>query len=250
MRATIDFIGFYNYDNTLFDDFQVPSEINKQDLIDNILMETAELELIYADYDFLKYALNHFSRKMLNIWKKLYETTQYEYNAIHNYDKTEKIKVTFNENANSDRTKNRTALSSGDNTRTDNLTRKTEGTIIDTPTGTETTEEAVSAYDSSEYTNRDKTTHTAGIQTTQDTDNTETNTGTVNDVYENDIDEDETETIDDSRSGEHNTETTISGNIGVTTTQDMIAAERKIVQFNVIDKITTDIKNRFCILIY
>ncbi len=40
------------------------------------------------------------------------------------------------------------------------------------------------------------------------------------------------------------------GNIGVTTTQQMIEEERRVVQFNIIDRIINDFKQRFCLLIY
>ena len=40
------------------------------------------------------------------------------------------------------------------------------------------------------------------------------------------------------------------GNIGVTTTQQMIQQEREVVQFNIYDYITESFKNRFCILVY
>ena len=40
------------------------------------------------------------------------------------------------------------------------------------------------------------------------------------------------------------------GNIGVTTTQQMIEEERRIVQFNIIDYIIESFKRCFCLLIY
>lgn len=40
------------------------------------------------------------------------------------------------------------------------------------------------------------------------------------------------------------------GNIGVTTTQQMIREEREIAEFNLYDYIAEDFKNRFCLLIY
>lgn len=40
------------------------------------------------------------------------------------------------------------------------------------------------------------------------------------------------------------------GNIGVTTTQQMIAEQRDCVQFNISDYIIDDFKRRFCLLIY
>lgn len=40
------------------------------------------------------------------------------------------------------------------------------------------------------------------------------------------------------------------GNIGVTTTQEMLEAERRTVRFNIIDEIVSDFKKQFCIMIY
>ena len=42
----------------------------------------------------------------------------------------------------------------------------------------------------------------------------------------------------------------IRGNVGVTTTQQMIEEERRVVRFNIIDYIIEDFKRRFCLLIY
>lgn len=40
------------------------------------------------------------------------------------------------------------------------------------------------------------------------------------------------------------------GNIGVTTTQEMLEAERRTVRFNVVDEIVSDFKKQFCIMVY
>lgn len=40
------------------------------------------------------------------------------------------------------------------------------------------------------------------------------------------------------------------GNVGVTTTQQMIKEEREVVQFNIVNYIIEDFKQRFCILVY
>lgn len=40
------------------------------------------------------------------------------------------------------------------------------------------------------------------------------------------------------------------GNIGVTTSQQMIEAERKVSEFNIIDYIIQSFKKRFCIMVY
>ena len=42
----------------------------------------------------------------------------------------------------------------------------------------------------------------------------------------------------------------VSGNIGVMSTQELIARQRAIVDFDVIGKITEDFKSAFCLAIY
>lgn len=53
-----------------------------------------------------------------------------------------------------------------------------------------------------------------------------------------------------SDTGTVTTERTETGNIGVTTTQQMIKEEREIAEFNIIRRIIDDFKMRFCLLIY
>lgn len=48
--------------------------------------------------------------------------------------------------------------------------------------------------------------------------------------------------------GQHSGRT--HGNIGVTTSQQMIEAERRVSEFNIIDYITSSFKRRFCIMVY
>ena len=40
------------------------------------------------------------------------------------------------------------------------------------------------------------------------------------------------------------------GNIGVTSTQQLIREERDVAEFNIYDAISSDFKNRFCVLVY
>ena len=42
----------------------------------------------------------------------------------------------------------------------------------------------------------------------------------------------------------------MKGNVGVTTTQQMIQSQRDVVQFNVIDHIIQDFITRFCVMVY
>ena len=81
--------GLYNYDNTLFEGFNVPEGLVKQIAIDAILMRTRELEILYPDLTYMKNRIKIWSDKYQNNWKKLYDTTVLEYNPIENYDRME-----------------------------------------------------------------------------------------------------------------------------------------------------------------
>ena len=85
-RAVVDLIGMYNYDNSVLDLMQIPEVLDRQTLIDNLLMESAEMELLYNNVGFLKQAIGSWSRKNITVWNELYDTTQYEYNPIWNVD--------------------------------------------------------------------------------------------------------------------------------------------------------------------
>lgn len=88
MRGTLSIVGLYNHDNTIFDNMQLPSSdhLNKDVLIHNILMDCAELEVLYTDPDFMKFAISEWSKARLHVWQELANTMDYEYNPIWNKD--------------------------------------------------------------------------------------------------------------------------------------------------------------------
>ena len=88
MRGTISILGLYNEDNTIFESMQLPESdhLDKDTLIHNILMDCAELEALYTDPDFMKFAITEWSKARLHVWQALANTMDYEYNPIWNKD--------------------------------------------------------------------------------------------------------------------------------------------------------------------
>ena len=82
-------LGLYNWDSTVFDLMQIPEALNKDTLVQNLLAETAELEVLYPNPVVFKNLVGVWSAKQLDIWNRLYATTQYEYNPIENYNRYE-----------------------------------------------------------------------------------------------------------------------------------------------------------------
>lgn len=103
-------------------------------------------------------------------------------------------------------------------------TSRTTGTNDTSTSGTVTTD--VSAYDSSSYQPKDKVTSSETI----DNDTTENNTSTL-----------DNEGIHTGR---------IHGNIGVTTSQQMLEAELDLGYWNIYSRITDMFLKEFCIMIY
>ena len=87
--ATLSTLGLYEWDQTLFDLMQIPSALNKDTLIKNLLAETAELEVLYPNPVVFKNLIRVWSAKQIDIWNRLYATTQYKYNPIENYNRYE-----------------------------------------------------------------------------------------------------------------------------------------------------------------
>lgn len=101
MRGTLSVMGLYNYDDSIFDDMELPvtDHLDKDTLVQNILVECSELEILYTDPTFFKKILELWSKARVHVWQKLADTMDYEYNPIWNKDvkDTEYIKRTKDE---------------------------------------------------------------------------------------------------------------------------------------------------------
>lgn len=102
MRGTLSIVGLFVADNTIFDDMELPTteHLNKETLVQNILEQCSELEILYPDPNILKYILKYWSKSRVEVWQRLADTMDYEYNPIWNKDvkDTEYIKRTKDEN--------------------------------------------------------------------------------------------------------------------------------------------------------
>lgn len=76
-------------DGHVWDQFETPEEISRQDAIDAILMECAELALVYTDPDTVAGMIGLWCRKQMENWKHIAQALLEEYNPLHNYDRHE-----------------------------------------------------------------------------------------------------------------------------------------------------------------
>lgn len=152
-----------------------------------------------------------FARTYQTKYNKLIATEKLEYNPIENYSMTE----------------------SGTDVRTPDLVSNTtaSGTSSGNATDTNTTTSAVTTYDNTaDFINQNK--GTADTTTTTSTENSSTGKTTTTGT--------EKTTHEFKR----------SGNIGVTTSQQMIQSEREVADFSALAQFVTDIANIICLSIY
>ena len=86
---TISVRGMWQFDNSLFDKLQVPEQIDKQDVVDTILLECAELPVIYTNWDVLQGAIGLLSKRRLHAWERMATALFEDYNPLHNFDRYE-----------------------------------------------------------------------------------------------------------------------------------------------------------------
>ena len=254
MRATMDLIAAYNYDPSVLDLLELPEAIDRASLIDNLLMETAEREIIYSNIGFLKQAIGSWSKKNLPVWEELYKTTQYEYNPIWNKDgtvtetETRDLKGTNYHTDNLDRIDNledkNTRNYQDRNTRNyqDTETRNLDDDTLNSVYGFNSTSDAPNTRLHTDYTGTDTMDHT-GTDTVD-----HSGTDTINHTGRQDLDRTYDENTTDTGTIKH--ERIEQGNIGLTSTQALIMEQREVVKINIVDIIIDDFQKKFCLGIY
>ena len=201
--ATMTLIGLYNWDNTIFDKLNVPSDLNKTTLVNNILLRSGEFEVMYADPDFMKDAIGMFSDTWQPTFERWVKALAIEYNPLENYDRKE------------DWSDTRNASDSGTSS------SSTSGTTSSTTTN------KVSAYDAGDsLTTRDQAqTYGADGSSSSGSSSSSSHEGAKHDGR-------------------------IHGNIGVTTSQQMLVSELDLGYWNVYEKITDLFLTNFVIPVY
>lgn len=81
----------YGPNNDLWDLLNLPEGIDKETVINNILMRGGEFEVLYADYNFMRSFIGVWSNKHYRTFQKWIEVLSIEYNPLENYNRTEVI---------------------------------------------------------------------------------------------------------------------------------------------------------------
>lgn len=196
MTAKITLAGFYNYNSSLFDDIKLSPLIDKETLINNIVLEGSEFEVLYSNYEFFKRTSEHFFTLNYDLYNRWAEDLAKEYEPLENYDRQEHWTDKFDG-------KEDTTSSSNSNDVSDGNTNQIQ---------------KISSFDSSELVNDSANSGSAH----NEANNTSNATG---------------EQLQDNLATHDGR---VHGNIGVTTSQQMLDAELELRQKWQLIKIITD----------
>lgn len=210
--------------------FSFPAGIDVDLAVDTICIDTAELELLYSKPETLEGLIKRWCKRRAYIWEELEKTLHYDYNPIHNYDRTEER--THTETRNLKNTEERVAI---EKENIGNNVTNTQNT-----TGESSQSDGKAAYNSGNIV----TTATADNNATQNT----TIHGNSEEIRAKDNTDDTTRT--DTGTVTNIEKITAKGNIGVMSTQEMIKKQREIVEFDIYHYIAEDFKTEFCIMVY
>lgn len=229
MHSTLSFNGLLAGYPELFNDLKVPDSVSKETVCNQLLFDTLELEVLYADGPTMRRALGVYSETMLPSWTRYAETLGLKYDALASDDRTR----TTDHAGTSGGTINRTNGMKGTTTRAPNLTTTGQNT------GSDSTTRDVTGFDSGSLQTAERSTTALG------TGNTITSSGT-------DTTTTDQTTTDNNTSESHdgyNDTVTEKGRAG-RDPQDLITKELTLAMENAVHKIVTDIRANFCLLVY
>ena len=240
--AKITTVGFYQYMNAYNNDWfgllNLPPGIDKDTLVNNIMLRGGEFEVVYSNPDFYKSAIGLWSNKHYRTFEKWINALNIDYNPLENYDRMEEWSDAGS------RTNTGTVSDSGERKNTGK--QSTETTVNDnfTESGNSTSSDEISAYNSNSFQNDKK-------NTTNSSNSSETNT-TTNSTRTDNLTESNSNTRTDNLSEKTNSDRKgrAHGNIGVTTSQQMLQSELDIAKWNIYEQITDLFLSEFCIMVY
>lgn len=269
---TLSTLGLYNQDPTILDaeHLLIPEGVNLETLQTLILTETAELEVMYPEPVTMAAVVKAWSTARKPSWERMLAALTEEYNPLHNYDRHE--------------TEEHDDTDTDDDTGT--VTRQKSGTEASAKTGTEanartgterlaktgtisfegeqanggTQTGAVAGYNGTAMADKDQTTTAtvgtdAGTTTHNTTDTTthgttDTITHNTTDTITHNTTDTETRNLFRERTNEGSRSLHAYGNIGLTTSAQMLTGELEVRKTDIYRIICDEFTRYFCLLVY
>lgn len=214
---TLSFLGMVQQVPSLIDSttFPLPEGLSHEVLDPLLLAETAELEIMYPEPNTLAVVITAWATARGPAWGRMAAALSATYNPIHNYDRSESW------------TEGKQGSDHGQGT-----TAKTGSSTSSGTTGSTVTKD-VAGYNSS----------AANVPKDKDT-ASGTSSGQISTGEQGEWSDSRTTAEQVTRSG------SVSGNIGVTTSQQMIEAELELRKIDIYKLIIREFTQMFCLGVY
>lgn len=216
--AKITLFGLYKYmediHEPLFSLMTIPAELDKNVLIKNILLRGGEFEVLYPDPYFMEQMVEMWSKKWQHTMERWVKALSIDYEPLENYDRKEDWTDSNNRSNTTERNENAIASDHSDSS------------------GSGSTTNTVSAYNATGYSPYDKADSSS---------NGSNDSNSATSAYG--VTKDDSSELNRRIGRAH-------GNIGVTTSQQMLEAELDISRWNIYEEITDLFLNEFVIYIY
>ena len=240
-----------NEEDDLFEYLSLPTGMDKDTLIDVIMLRGAEFGVLYADPYFMQTMIGIWSEKHQHTFERWVKALSIDYNPLENYDRFEDWTDAGNRqrsDTGSGAEQNAVTMAANEST-SNNQTTDTVTGENDKMSSTDTNQ--VSAYDAgSSLQNKEKTIHESTDSKNGIT-HTGTDGGTTVDGH--------TQSVANRQHNDNRSENEQSanvrhgrahGNIGVTTSQQMLEAEWNVARLNIYNEAAELFLEEFCIYVY
>ena len=245
MRVTM--IGLYDYDPTLFEGAEFPEGIDKDLAVETILLRCGESPALYQSAPFMKMKVTNTARKWYNNIEHMLRAINENYDPLHNYDRFEEWTETDKKSETTNHSETVKDTSKTESKETNDIESDKTGSSHDNVS--KTTVNEVSAFNSNDYQPSNKTTENGqnGSSNNEAISTQSTNEQSGSGENNRDVKGDNKYETDNNLS--HNAH--LYGNIGVTTSQQMLESEFKLRQnINIYDVIAEIFFKELCIYIY
>lgn len=229
--SRISVLGLYQYNSELFSGLVLPSDLDRDVFIDNLLMEYAELEVIYPDAEFMQDAIGRWSQMRLHAWEKMERVLYEDYDPFINIKRDEVRTIT----------QERDLQDTGTLRNTDITNTRDDLTNTDSYNSNVTTTDQVSAWNATDFADRDK-------QIAQRLDSDNVNQVTHRGQTSSGLAQDNKSSTGTITTTEH---FHVEGDSAITDAQDVLKKEMDVrIRYDLYRIILAEFKQRFCLLVY
>ena len=125
--AILSYEAIFDIDPSIFDGLQVPTQLTKDDVVNNILLDSMELETLYPDPDVIKSAVEIWSKARIKSWQCIADALYKNYDPFVNFTRDETRRTEYRPNLTNTNTGSGKGYNDADFVEREKVVEKSEG---------------------------------------------------------------------------------------------------------------------------